>query len=340
MSTGMKPELQVISVKSLLLDQDNPRFFEVMELKGKKIVTQDDLMRELEEDPDIPTLSKSIVKSGVKDPIWVQEKESGKYLVIEGNRRTFILRNLIKDGAIPPNGVRYDVVSAYVLPKDTPPTELLLQRARLQAGKRVWGPFNEAATTYKLRTEYGMEEEDIAADMQISVKEVRDRIENYKLLLRYAKDTGDPNPMKYSFFAEAPAKVREWYNSTPDNMKSYFGLITPKDGYQKIRSVATKGGLRDFKDILDNPEALRRFIREPDMTVDEALKIVMKKDIKKQAPVLKKLAGITSDLNAITEDQIERLRDDDAIVRSIKSLARACERLLNKISGEGKARDG
>lgn len=332
-----KPELTLISVRSLRLDPDNPRFFEVMELEGRKNLSEDDLMAELEKDPEIPTLAKSIHRSGIKDPIWAQKQKDGKFLVIEGNRRTFILRNLLKEKTKPPMGVRYDLVPAYVLPEDTPPTELLLQRARLQAGKRMWGPFNEAATTFKLRTEYGMEEDDIADNMQISIREVRDRIENYKMLLRYAKDTGDLNPQKYSFFAEAPAPVRQWYNSSQENLRTYFNLISPRDGYQRIRSATTKGGLRDFKNILDNPVALKKFVHDPNMTVEDAVKIVVESDIKKQAPVLKKLPGITRDLNALDEDQVKKLRKEAAIVRSMKSLQRACERLLIKLDADAKS---
>ena len=331
MSTSQKPQLKLIPVKSIVLDPDNPRFFEIMELEGRKNLTEADLMEELEKDPEIPTLSKSIVRNGIKDPIWVLERSDGRYLVIEGNRRTFILRNLIDEQTQAPAGIHYDAVPAYVLPAETLPTELLLQRARLQAGKRMWGPFNEAATTFKLRTDYGMEEEDIADNMQISIREVRDRIENYKLLLQYAKATGDTSPTKYSFFAEAPARVREWYRSSPENLSTYFNLISPREGFQKIRSATTKGGLRDFKDILDTPEALKKFVRDPNMTVDDALKIVLESDIKKQAPVLKKLPSIARDLNSIEEDQVRKLRKEEAIVRSIKSLQRACERLLAKL---------
>jgi hypothetical protein len=77
--SAQKPDLKIIAVSSLLLDPDNPRFFQVQELKGRKNLTQEDLMKEIEKDPDIPTLSKSILKSGVKDPIWVQEN-TGKPL--------------------------------------------------------------------------------------------------------------------------------------------------------------------------------------------------------------------------------------------------------------------
>jgi len=147
----VKSEQKYVKTKDLLLDSDNPRFFELRELKGRGKLSQNDLMLELSKDSDLPTLMKSIRRSGVEDPIWVKPVENGKLLVIEGNRRTHILSRLLEEGVTPPSGVKYDVVCANVMPEDTSETELLLQRVILQVGKKAWGPFNEAVATYDLR---------------------------------------------------------------------------------------------------------------------------------------------------------------------------------------------
>ena len=147
---------------------------------------------------------KSIKNMGVKDPIWVKKQEDGKNLVIEGNRRTYILRQLLEEKAAPPDGVHYDVVDAQVFPVDTSETELLLQRVRLQAGKKDWGAFNEALATYELRNTLKLEETRYLYRVQISIKEVRDRIDNVKQFKAYVKKTGDANPREHSIFRRRP----------------------------------------------------------------------------------------------------------------------------------------
>lgn len=144
-------DLRELKTDDLMLDTDNPRFFHLMHQGANKKLSQEAIEKEItENDDDIPLLTKSIQKSGVRDPIWVVARDS-KYVVMEGNRRTVVLKRLLKEGLKPPAGVRYDVVQAHVMPSDTAPVELILQKARLQSGKKAWGPFNEAALTFQLR---------------------------------------------------------------------------------------------------------------------------------------------------------------------------------------------
>jgi hypothetical protein len=170
----MEAQLADLDVKDLVLDLENPRFF-YLRLKGKGSVSEAELQSEIEKDDSLPQLVKAIRTSGVQDPIWVRE-ENGKYVVIEGNRRTVVLRHLLKDGVKPTkDGVTYGTVKAFILPKGTSPTDTLLQKARLQTGKKEWGAFNVAAVTHALRHQYLMELEDIAAEMQTSIQELTTR---------------------------------------------------------------------------------------------------------------------------------------------------------------------
>jgi len=320
-----------IEVKDLLLDPGNPRFFTLQQLHGITNLTQEQLLKEIEKDEEIPTLLKSIKKSGIKDPIWVMEMGDGRYLVFEGNRRTFILRKLIEEKVRPPRGVRYDTVVANVIPKNTSETEVLLQRARLQAGKKTWGAFNEAAVTWALRHEHHLEEEDIGAELQISLREVRERLENFRLFREYVNATKDTNPHKFAFFAQAPGRVKDWILDSTENKETYFQLITPVNGKQKIRSVATKGGLRDFQHILDDPDALNALVKE-DYTVEEALELAKESDVRKSMPFIKRLGHLAMNLQNLTRVQIEQIRKDKRAQTDLKKLKKACDDVIAKIS--------
>ncbi len=329
----MEPVQKHVAVKDLLLDPGNPRFYHLA-LQGKTDLTQEQLAREIEEDGETATLTKAIRKVGVRDPIWVRENGGGKYVVIEGNRRTVILRKLTEEKAQPPEGVRFDQVLANVLPSDTPDTELLLQKARLQAGKQKWGPFNEAAVTYKLRADHLLEYDDIAVELQIPRKEVMDRIQNYKLFEEYARTTGDNNPKRFAYFSDMPARVHEWVEEDDTNKETYFGLITPVGGRQKIRSVATKNGLRDFAKVLDDPEALGYLVKTPTATLEEALEVAMDNDIMKGMPWVKRLEPLAQNLRGLSEEEIVKLRQEGNVKVRLKSLERACSELIAKLEEE------
>lgn len=331
-----QPEVKDVPVAALLLDADNPRFYHLKALHGKSGLSQDELLGEIEKDDEIPTLVKAIKKAGVTDPIWVKELDNGKYLVLEGNRRTYILKELLRESIPSPPTVRYDRVRAHVYPSDAPETELIIQKARLQTGKRAWGPFNVAAYIYELRFTHHMEEEDIAVELMKSIAEVKHAIEGFKLFKQYSKTTGDTNPKRFSMFDEAPKRVWDWINESDRNIKNYFKLISPVGGTAKIRSVATRGGLRDFAKILDDHRALDELTAKPNVTVEDALEIAANSSIKIGMPFLSRIGPLANHLQGLTEEEITMLKTDKKVRIDLKRLEKACSDVLRNI-GVGKS---
>ena len=327
----MEPKFAELDVSDLVLDPENPRFF-YLKLKGKGSVTEAELQEEIERDDTLPALVKAIRASGVEDPIWVREAD-GKYVVVEGNRRTVVLRHLLKEGAKPTkDGVTYKSVKAFIIPRGTSPTETLLQKARLQTGKKDWGAFNVAAVTYILRHQYLMELDDIATEMQTSIAEVKERLANYKLFQEYVSATGDDNPRRFAYFTDCPAKVIQWMEDSDTNRKLYFDWINPKGENHKLRSVATKGGLRDFAKIVEDAEALKLFTEDPNITVEDALDVVKQNDIYKDMPFVKRLSPLAQSLFSLNDTQVEKLKQEPTVKASLTSLRKACEDLLAKLT--------
>lgn len=326
------PEMREIKTAELMLDLENPRFLYLKHQGDGHALTQEQVEKEIaENDDDIPLLIKTIQKDGVKDPIWVIPR-NGHFLVMEGNRRSVVLKKLLKEGVVPPPGVRYDVVRAHVLPSDTPPVELVLQKARLQAGKKAWGAFNEAALTFQLREPpFLMALEDIAVDLKIPIAKVRERIENYKLFKKYIETTGDDNPKRFAFFNECPSKVREWFRDNDKNELAFFRLINPLEGKNKIKSVSTRGGLRDFAKVLESPDALKFLLDDPSATVEDALDLAKENDIRKAIPFFNRIAPMAQDLRGLDLSQIERLKEEVKFKVALKALRAACDEVLTKI---------
>ena len=324
--------LMEIKVPDLVLDQDNPRFFHLMH-KGGAALTQNQIEKEIiENDEDIQLLTKSIQKSGVQDPIWVVKNKSGQYVVMEGNRRTVVLKRLLREQVKPPAGVKFDTVRAHVMPSDMPAVEIILQKARLQGGKKAWGAFNEAALTFQLKEPpHLMAIEDIAVDLKIPISKARERIENYKLFKEYVETTTDDNPKRFAYFAECPTKVRDWFKDSDKNKKSFFDLITPIGGKNKIKSVATRGGLRDFAQVVENPEALKFLLEDPNATVEDALDLAKDNDIRKAIPFINRLAPMAQDLRSLDASQVERLKTEVKFKVNVKTLKMACEEIIEKL---------
>ena len=204
---------QSIAVDKLRLDLENPRLY-AMRLAGHPPQTEEELERAITTndsgggtDEAFRLLFEAVKKQGVRDPIWVKDNGNGTYLVIEGNRRTTVLRALLNEGEAPPPGVRYDVVRANVMPENSNEVDVKLQKVRLQSGKRAWGPVNDSAVIYEFHNELNMAIEDIATEMQISQTKVKKSLKTYNMYVDYVKNTGDSNTKRYTFFNEAPQKV-------------------------------------------------------------------------------------------------------------------------------------
>jgi hypothetical protein len=333
----MKHVQKEIPVEALIIDPANPRFFHLKVLHGREELDQTELFDEISKDREIILLTKSIRKDGVTDPIWVKPVKGGKYLVIEGNRRTVVLKTLLEKKAEPPSGVRYDVIIANIVEKAASTEDLLVLKITLQTGKKPWGAFNEAAATNELSRVHLMADEDIADKSRISVKAVVRRIENFELFQEYAKSTGVHDPRKFSMFSQMPAKVREWIYENGGNKDTYFKLIAPdpSSGETRLRKVATKGGVRDFATILPYPKVLSAFLKDKEMTVGDALEMVKDFDIWKKFDWLKAAQKLAGQLSLLVDDDLESIKTERKAILTIKRVNKQTERILEKLGLNG-----
>ena len=328
----MKSTLQTVPVDLLRLDLENPRLYS-RKLAGDELVTDSQLEQTIaDEGESFMALYKAILKVGVRDPIWVKMNSDGTYTVIEGNRRTTVLRRLIENEAQAPDGVSFDNVQAHVVDDSVSDLEIKLQKVRLQSGKKAWGVVNDAAVVHEFHHELHMALEDIATEMQVSVTKVKKLLKSFRMYLDYVRTTGDSNEKRFAFFNEAPAKVIEWVETSPRNKSDYYEWMTPANGKAKIRSASTgRGSLRDFSKCLDEPEAIELLREDPDSTVEDAFEIVKENDVLKDMTFLKRVLPMAKNLNDLDDSQISRLSNERRIVVHIRSLMSACERALGQI---------
>ncbi len=323
----METEFLEIPVAKLKLDIENPRFADLKTLHGLDL-SEELISEKIEKDKETKSLLNSIKKSGVQDPLWVQQTEEGNYVVVEGNRRTTVLRMLIRADEKCEEDYDFNYVKAHVIPSSASKQDVIIKKATLQTGKKEWGKYNEANLIYQLEKEYYMMEEDIAARLGKSKTAIENIIKDYEDFMRYSKSTGDKNPKKFSFFQEAPKNVKEWYSESKDSREKYYSLITPIDGNQKIRAVATKNGLRDFgRNILTDEVALNAILTDPTVDMEEAMTLAKDNDVKKELKWVGQLDVFAQRIRGLDEIQIAKVRQDPTLRRAVKALARASQQL-------------
>ena len=183
--------------------------------------------------------------------------------------------------------------------------------------------------THLLRTEYLLEIDDIAAELQKSKQKIKKRLQDYELFREYVEDQGDSNPQQFTYFKEISDKIRNWILEDEINKKNYFALISPTSGRQKIRGAAY--GLKDFKKVFEDPEALEALINNPNVQMEHALEIVKQNDVFKAMPFLTRIQSFTKNLLVLSDEEIEQIAKQVQVKTDLKKLQRACENLLEKL---------
>jgi hypothetical protein len=92
-----------------------------------------------------------------------------------------------------------------------------------------------------------------------------------------------------------------------------------------------QASLRDFAQIVENPEALKFILEDPSATVEDALDLAKDNDIRKAIPFINRLAPLAQDLRSLDTSQIERLRTEVRFKVNVKTLKTACEEIIQKL---------
>ena len=326
----IEKELRKIKTSELVLDLENPRL-KHQAVAGNKPLNQDDLEVMISSEPDFVKLKKSIKKKGVDNPIWVSEQKDGTYLVEEGNRRTTSLRSLILSETTPPDGVRYDIVDAWVFGPNTTRLEIQLQKVSLQTGTKPWQRANVCSMIHDFHYDHMMAMDDIGVSMQISVTAVRKALRSYKMWLDYVKDTGDTKPDRFSMFDGITKPISDWVLSDPANLKDFHAWICPINGQARIKSASTRGGLRDFGKVVGDPDAISLLRDDPRATIEDAMELVKSNDILKDMTFLNRLLPMAKNLDDLDDAQRSRLSQEPRLRVHIRSLRDACNILLKDL---------
>lgn len=294
-------------VSDLILDENNPRIQFYRDNQIEKQLSQEKIYFALaDKKPDVfQRLFISIEKNkGLMNPIWVQERDHNKYLVLEGNTRTLIYRNLQRKY---PNSKEWKNIDAFVLPKDL--KEEQRNFIKLEAhlgGTEDWDAYEKARELYRLNDECGYTIEHLADVTRKSRNEIEKSIRAFKTMRDFYLPKYGDNPsevLKYSYFEQYynyPVLQKEMKKNgfTIDDFCDWIGT----DKVERAIDV------RNLPLVLSVSYSREEFVKNG---YDEALQLLSIKKPDVKSKLWFKVKEIIEGLGKLSSHEINQIRDDE-----------------------------
>lgn len=201
-----KIRLDCIEINRIELDEFNPRISFFRDNQPKENLSNEEICYALiNKKPEaFKKLRDSIQNNqGIVTPIWVEPLTTEKYMVIEGNTRLVIYRNLNADE---PYNQIWQKIQCYILPAAI--SDEQKNFIRLQShlrGTTDWDAYEKAKYLYKLWEEEGWSINRLEKQTKMTEKQIKENIDAYQMMeeLYLPKHGNDPNEVsKFSYFVE------------------------------------------------------------------------------------------------------------------------------------------
>jgi hypothetical protein len=190
---GKKIEVQLAEIAQgeLKFYLENPRLYTIVRVNGRE-PTQEEVEETLARMDHVKQLAQSIKEhGGLIDAVVVQGRTS---VVLEGNSRLAAYRLLAKEDPI-----KWGTIRAKVLPENTTESEIFSLLGEYHIiGKRDWAPFEQAGYLYRRHKTHGVNIQDLAKEVPLSVRTISHLISVYQFMVeRKERDVG-----KWSYYDE------------------------------------------------------------------------------------------------------------------------------------------
>lgn len=293
-----------VQISSLILDHDNPRIGLFKDSSNKPALDQDDIEYAIvNKNPKaFEKLKESIrLNEGIINPIWVCALNK-KYLVIEGNTRVIIYKQLSEDF---PSKEAYKEIFCYILPASIKEDQrdFIKLQAHLR-GVTPWDSYERARYLYLLNDKQGYSTKRLSDLTKLSQSEIQSAIKAFKdmeeeYLPKYA---GDPSEVfKYSYFVEfeKDKKLQEMMRTHGLDLKNFCTWV----GTSKLKRAQN---VRDLRNILEDKNTRELFIRKGYDTAIEELSI-----LKPQltSGLFEGIEKVIDGLNKLSNQELSEMRD-------------------------------
>jgi hypothetical protein len=305
-----------VPVDQIDLDPANPR---VQFLVGQvKHIGQNELDEMIWSKDSVRALSESIKQNGgVHEPIFVVEQlDSDRLLVREGNCRTVISRHLNSQGI--PN---FSTIPAMVFkPGALTEEDLAVYLADIHVtGKIKWDAYEKAKQVYDLLKKYGKPYDWMASHLQLSKSKIKELVDAYTGTSEFLAANPHPdNIQKFSFFHEVMKKkeLREKFQ-TESTFKASFNQWLVNNRLTDAKQV------RQLPEILANTEATKALSSSG---FPDAIQVVLKNDPALESEAFWAVKNATEYLHKLPASDIQDLKTGSPKkVIMLKNLYRALD---------------
>ena len=290
---------QHVSLASLYLDPNNFRFADHEDYRAvvPEDVFKSDVQRRTTKlvlgsnQANVQDLMDSIQENGWfdLDPILVERREGGRFLVVEGNRRVATLKHMqrryaedaIDLGSLDPAVFKRVPVVLHDAADER--QHLVMMGLHHISGKKRWPAVNRALAMKRLLAQFGGDSDVVCRALGVSKPDFNRSIRTLALVDAYKKsDYGDQfHSDKYTLFREVLGRptIRRWLgwdNTTSeaaekDNLDRLFSWMSSADSGDEGREedsvqvgadagpvITTLGHVRELAKLIEDPKALER----------------------------------------------------------------------------------
>ena len=345
---------QTLSLGRLYLDPNNFRFVDHLEYRTvpPERVFDADVQRRTtgfvlgRQQENVRDLIASIKANGWLDidPILVHRTETGRFLVVEGNRRVATLKYLqrrYEEGAIDLGKLDASVFSELpvVLYRDTDErNRLVMMGLHHISGKRRWPAINRARAMEQLLPHFQNDPQAVCEALGVNKREFNLSVRTLALVDAYEQsDYGDQlQSDQYNLFREVlkSEEMRAWIGwdhntraaANQSNLNRLFSWMSrevePDEGEQDGQDVDTRsmsdpvittgGHVRELAKIIADPEAVKsldetRSLQEATLSSDLLVRSEIDGGFKSCDRGIEKLNRRLGDLESRELDRVEQL---------------------------------
>jgi hypothetical protein len=325
-------EQRKVPLDSLKLDAQNPRIGLYKDSQPRATLSDHDIRHAIvNRSPDAyGKLRDSIeINQGAINPIWIGPLHDGRHLVIEGNTRVLIYRELSQKY---PGSDTWQSITANVLPVGI--SESQINFIRLEAhlrGVTEWDAYERARYLYILNEKDGYSVTRLEQltrlrrpEIETEIRAFRDMSEVYNV--RFPEDAYQSQ--KFSYFVEFERSNR----LKQQVLKSGLGIPDFCDwvGTQRIPRAEN---VRNIADILGDAKAAEHFLQDG---YDRAIQYLGLAHPDLVSPLFQRIEDVVERLKGLTFYEVEEIRNghQPGRKRILGELARVAGRIWDRVSGE------
>ncbi len=319
-----------VEIAKLRLDEDNPRIGLYRDSQPKPSLGDADIRYALRNrSPHAYAKLKESIESneGAINAIWVGPEENGNHLVIEGNTRVLIYRDLAEKY---PNKDEWKAIPANVLPRGIQESQISFIRLEAHLrGVTEWDAYERARYLYILNEREGYSIRRLeqrtrldGRDIEVDIQAFRDMANVYHK--KYPDDQYEAQ--KFSYFVEYGRSKR-----IQCGMRAQSKTIEDFCDWVNKGRIPKAENVRQLRDILEDDRATDWFVKDG---YDKAISYLALAKPDLVSPLYQRIEDVIERLRHINWREIDDIRSGEhpARRRLIKELTRTAMAVWKKVS--------